>query len=207
MVEDLHEGVAFLAARTGATVVPVGIGGSASVMPKGKRVPRPRHIHLVVGHPSAPPERSGAGRIPRSRLHRLTEELTASIQELYDRAVTGHRAVLSPAADGRGHGRGDLPKVTRYQVVAMTRAYWRPKKRLPPFFEVPEARGCHTVGRSVMRQPRLAAVMTTSAVWYWFWIRRGRDVLQQLDAEGPVAVGGVGQLLGQHGVEDRRRRG
>ena len=55
VVEDLHEGVAFLAARTGATVIPVGIGGSASVMPKGKRLPRPRHIHLVVGEPIAPP--------------------------------------------------------------------------------------------------------------------------------------------------------
>jgi len=88
VVEDLHEGVAFLAARTGATVVPVGIGGSASVMPKGKRLPRPRHIHLVVGTPLAAPERSEAGRIPRSRLHRLTAELTDSIQTLYDRAVS-----------------------------------------------------------------------------------------------------------------------
>ncbi len=86
VVEDLHEGVAFLAARTGATVVPVGIGGSASVMPKGKRIPRPRHIHLVVGAPIPPPERSDAGRIPRSRLPRLTEELPASLQSLYDRA-------------------------------------------------------------------------------------------------------------------------
>ena len=33
VVGDLHEGVAFLATRTGATVIPVGIGGSASVMP------------------------------------------------------------------------------------------------------------------------------------------------------------------------------
>ena len=49
-------GVAFLAARTGATVVPVGIGGSASVMPKGKTLPRPRHVHLVVGEPIAPPD-------------------------------------------------------------------------------------------------------------------------------------------------------
>ena len=53
VIEDLHEGVAFLAARTGATVVPVGIGGSASVMPKGTKVPRPRHIHLEVGHAAA----------------------------------------------------------------------------------------------------------------------------------------------------------
>ncbi len=88
VVQDLHEGVAFLAARTGATVVPVGIGGSASVMPKGKKLPRPRHIHLVVGAPLPPPERTGSGRIPRSRLHRLTAELTASIQDLYDRAVS-----------------------------------------------------------------------------------------------------------------------
>jgi len=87
VVEDLHEGVAFLAARTGATVIPVGIGGSASVMPKGKRLPRPRHIHLVVGEPLAPPPRTGGGRISRSRIHQLTDELTASIQALYDRSV------------------------------------------------------------------------------------------------------------------------
>jgi 1-acyl-sn-glycerol-3-phosphate acyltransferase len=87
VVRDLHEGVAFLAARTGATVIPVGIGGSASVMPKGKKIPRPRHIHLVVGTPMAAPERTGSGRVSRSRIHRLTEELTAAIQGLYDQAV------------------------------------------------------------------------------------------------------------------------
>jgi 1-acyl-sn-glycerol-3-phosphate acyltransferase len=87
VVADLHEGVAFLAARTGATVVPVGIGGSASVMPKGNKVPRPRHIHLEVGETIAPPERSGSGRVPRSRIHTLTEELTSSLQGLYDRSV------------------------------------------------------------------------------------------------------------------------
>lgn len=87
VVEGLHEGVAFLAARTGATIVPVGIGGSASVMPKGKRIPRPRRVHLVVGEPIAPPARTEGGRVSRSRLHAVTDELTASIQELYDRAV------------------------------------------------------------------------------------------------------------------------
>jgi 1-acyl-sn-glycerol-3-phosphate acyltransferase len=87
VVEDLHEGVAFLAARTGATVVPVGIGGSASVMPKGKRLPRPRHIHLEVGEPIPPPARTGGGRISRSRIHQLTEQLTDSIQRLYDKSV------------------------------------------------------------------------------------------------------------------------
>ncbi len=88
VVADLHEGVAFLAARTGATVIPVGIGGSASVMPNGKKIPRPEHIHLVVGEPISAPERTGSGRVPRSRIHQLTEELTRSIQDLYDRSVT-----------------------------------------------------------------------------------------------------------------------
>ncbi len=87
VVEDLHEGVAFLAARTGATVIPVGIGGSASVMPKGSKFPRPRHIHLEVGTAIPAPERSGGGRIPRSRIHLLTEELTAALQVLYDSSV------------------------------------------------------------------------------------------------------------------------
>ena len=87
VIEDLHEGVAFLAARTGATVIPVGIGGSASVMPKGSKIPRPRHIHLEVGPAIPPPERSGSGRVPRSRIHLLTEELTAALQVLYDSSV------------------------------------------------------------------------------------------------------------------------
>ena len=56
----------------------------------------------------------------------------------------------------------------------MTRAYCAPNTRLLPFLDDPDARGCHTVGSSVIRQPRLAAVITTSAVWYWSWTRWGR---------------------------------
>ena len=87
VVQDLHQGVAFLSARTGAPVIPVGIGGSASVMPKGSKFLRPRRIHLVVGEPIAAPTRTESDRVPRSRLHTMTEELTVTIQELYDRSV------------------------------------------------------------------------------------------------------------------------
>ena len=78
---------------------------------------------------------------------------------------------------------------------------------MPPFFEVPDARGCQTVGRSAIRQPRLEAVITTSAVWYWSWTRWGTMSSSTLDPEGPVAVGRVGQLLAGDGVDGRRRRG
>ncbi len=87
LIENLHDGVAFLAARTGATVVPVGIGGSASVMPTGSKFPRPRHIHVIVGQPIPPPERTGGGRIGRSRTRQATEELARILQDLYDRSV------------------------------------------------------------------------------------------------------------------------
>jgi 1-acyl-sn-glycerol-3-phosphate acyltransferase len=87
VVQDLHQGVAFLSARTGAPVIPVGIGGSASVMPKGTKIPRPPRIQLVVGEPIAAPVRTASGRVPRSHLHTMTEELTETIQELYDRSV------------------------------------------------------------------------------------------------------------------------
>ncbi|MDA8057419.1 MAG: lysophospholipid acyltransferase family protein [Actinomycetota bacterium] len=87
VVEDLHEGVAFLAARTGAAVVPVGIGGSASVMPKGSRLPRPRHVHIVVGAPLPAMERTPSGRVPRSQLRSATAQLREAVQDLYDRSV------------------------------------------------------------------------------------------------------------------------
>jgi 1-acyl-sn-glycerol-3-phosphate acyltransferase len=87
VIQDLHDGVAFLAARTGAMVVPVGIGGSASVMPKGTKVPRPRHIHVIVGPPIPPPALTAGGRISRSGTRQATDRLARTLQDLYDRSV------------------------------------------------------------------------------------------------------------------------
>ncbi|MGH9090620.1 MAG: lysophospholipid acyltransferase family protein [Acidimicrobiales bacterium] len=83
-VAPLHEGAAFLAARTGATVVPVGIGGSDLAMPKGSHLPKPLRIHVVVGEPVPPP--ATGGRVARSRVHAATEALRAGIQDAYDLA-------------------------------------------------------------------------------------------------------------------------
>ena len=86
VVEDLHEGAAFLAARTGAAIVPIGIGGTAEAMPKGSRFVRPVKVHIVVGPPIPAPERSARGRVPRSQVHAVTEQLNAELQRLYDDA-------------------------------------------------------------------------------------------------------------------------
>ena len=91
VVEDLHEGAAFLAARTGATIVPIGIGGTAEAMPKGSKFVRPVKVHLVVGPPIAAPERSaqrtGAAQ-PGPRPHRAAARRAPT--PLRRRRKTGH---------------------------------------------------------------------------------------------------------------------
>ena len=60
VVEDLMEGAAFLSARTGAPIVPIGIGGSDLAMPKGSDVPKPLH-HPGGDRPRHPSRRRGRG--------------------------------------------------------------------------------------------------------------------------------------------------
>ncbi len=91
-IEDLHEGAAFLAARTGAPIVPVGVGGTSLAMPKGAHVPRPVKVRLVVGNPIAAPERGGGGRVARSKVHAVTEQLRSELQDLYDLAESSYQA-------------------------------------------------------------------------------------------------------------------
>jgi 1-acyl-sn-glycerol-3-phosphate acyltransferase len=97
VIEDLHEGAAFLAARTGAPIVPIGIGGTAAAMPKGSKFVRPVKVHLVVGPPLAAPERSARGRVPRTQVHALTEHLRAELQLLYDDAEARAKRSVQPS--------------------------------------------------------------------------------------------------------------
>jgi 1-acyl-sn-glycerol-3-phosphate acyltransferase len=90
VIEDLQEGASFLSARTGAPIVPIGIGGSDLAMPKGKRIPRPLGITVVVGDQVPAPTRSAAGRVPRSTVHAATEALQRAVQAAYDLARAGY---------------------------------------------------------------------------------------------------------------------
>jgi 1-acyl-sn-glycerol-3-phosphate acyltransferase len=85
-IEDLMEGAAFLSARTGAPIVPIGIGGSDLAMPVGKTLPKPRTIQIVIGEAMAAPARTGGGRVSRSAVHATTEELVERLQKVYDEA-------------------------------------------------------------------------------------------------------------------------
>lgn len=80
-VEPLHDGAMFIAARTGATVVPVGISGTDRALPDGARFPRPVTVRVVVGEPLAPV--TSVGRPARSLIAAKSEELRVKLEAAY----------------------------------------------------------------------------------------------------------------------------
>ena len=86
IVQPLFEGAAYIATRTGVPIVPVGIGGSQKVMPRGSKMIRPAKVHVVVGPVLRPKPVEPGKRAARSSIHELTEQLHAELQTLFDRA-------------------------------------------------------------------------------------------------------------------------
>ena len=84
-VKTLHDGAMFIAARTGAMVVPVGIGGSEKAMPVGAKLPRPARIHIIVGKPISPP--ASEGRVARSTVTAKSEELRFELEKVYRQSM------------------------------------------------------------------------------------------------------------------------
>lgn len=84
-VQPLFDGAAYIAAKTGVPIVPVGIGGSERVMPKGARFIYPRKLYVIVGRPlsvavtDTPKEQRAAAR-------QLTADLYNELQRLFDEA-------------------------------------------------------------------------------------------------------------------------
>lgn len=91
VVQPLFDGAVYIAAKAGVPIIPVGIGGSESVMPKGAKFWYPRRVHVVIGEP-IPAYHSDDGRIPRAEIKVRSEQLRDRLQELFDRAevAAGH---------------------------------------------------------------------------------------------------------------------
>ncbi|MGE3619988.1 MAG: lysophospholipid acyltransferase family protein [Acidimicrobiia bacterium] len=86
VVGEVFDGPAYVAARCGVPVVPLGIGGSEAMMPRGARFLRFSKLVLVEGDPIAPPAPTARGRVPRSGVAALTEKVRVEVQRLFDDA-------------------------------------------------------------------------------------------------------------------------
>ena len=92
----MHAGPAFVAARAGVPIVPLGIAGTDHAMPGGSMLIRPVRVVMVVGEPIRPLEVDG--RIPRRMVDELTERLRVGLQGCVDEAqrLAGRPALPVP---------------------------------------------------------------------------------------------------------------
>ncbi len=84
--DHMRDGVAYVASRAQVPVVPVGIGGSERAMPAGAKYIRPSKMVVVVGEPLTPVPLKESGRVSRSGVRTLTEDLRRTLQGLFDDA-------------------------------------------------------------------------------------------------------------------------
>ena len=91
VVEEVFDGPAFVASRQRVPIVPLGIGGSASAMPIGKKMIRPRKVTLHLAEPIYP-DVPLEGRVPRSSVQATSRQLREAVQRIFDQAqrAAGH---------------------------------------------------------------------------------------------------------------------
>ena len=86
-IQPLFDGAMYVAHKAGVPIVPVGIGGSERVMPKGAKFIYPRKVHMEIGPPIYPATAPGNGRVPRVAIKAQTELLHSEMQRLFDAAM------------------------------------------------------------------------------------------------------------------------
>ncbi len=92
-LQEARDGVALLALRSGAPILPIGIGGSNRVWPKGQRFPHPGgHVVIRVGHPFRPVDELPAGtdrKAAKGLATRMIMERIAALLPVRQRGVYG----------------------------------------------------------------------------------------------------------------------
>jgi len=81
-VSGVFDGTAYLASKTGAPVVPVGIAGTEQALPPGAKYIHRSRVAVVVGEPIRVPE----GRMSRPAMHELSLRISAELQTVLDQA-------------------------------------------------------------------------------------------------------------------------
>ena len=84
-LKPLKSGAAFLAMRSGAPLLPVGIAGTHRLFPGRSRWPHPTKIRIRIGEPFTLPHQPD-GRLDREALAAGTDRITDAIEELLPEA-------------------------------------------------------------------------------------------------------------------------
>lgn len=114
-LQEAKDGVAQLALRTGAIVLPVGINNSDRVWPKGRKFPRPfprRWIRVRIGEPFLaadvlPPgadRRTAKTAVTTAIMGRIAELLEPRQRGVYASAVRGPAGDVAPSEPSSGPG-------------------------------------------------------------------------------------------------------
>ena len=99
-LQTARDGLAMLALRSGAPIVPIGIRGSNRVWPKGQRLPHPGgHVVVRVGRLFRPADELPAG-TDRKVAKGLVTRMIARIAALLPAGQRGVYATATAAADG-----------------------------------------------------------------------------------------------------------
>lgn len=81
-VAGVFDGMSYLASKTGATIVPVGIAGTEKALPSGAKFLHRARTAVVVGEPIPAPQ----GRMSRPALTAFSETVGAQLQAVFDEA-------------------------------------------------------------------------------------------------------------------------
>ncbi len=94
-VDGVFDGTSYLAHKTGAPIIPIGIAGTETAMRAGSKGIHRAQCAIVVGAPLAPP----VGRLSRPALARYSSVLSAELQTAFDSAIA-----LAAIGYDRAHG-------------------------------------------------------------------------------------------------------
>jgi len=89
VLRPARPGAAFLAARTGAPILPMGFDGLLDVFPRLRKGRRAR-VTLRIGKPFGPFSATGRGRVRRQQLDEIGHRIMEHIAELIPPELRGH---------------------------------------------------------------------------------------------------------------------
>lgn len=85
-IGPIFDGTAWLAAKSGAPVLPVGIAGTREAMPSGAKFPKRTQVAIVVGEPIAPPTGADGSRARRPDMTAWTATLRDALDDCQQQA-------------------------------------------------------------------------------------------------------------------------